>query len=375
MGANSKYYIFGKVVEVCVDKLLTKHQVDELFEPISLYPRANKGEVSDVVVNFIVGPIKQALLAKNPSIHSEIQNGFIQHQQKYSVGIERVEGRIIFSIHLQPIAGKVKSYLSRLYSMDFALITSRLSQVFFEQVMVPSIYFCDNQFLVHSSCILNSRSQAILLGGTGGVGKTSLEIELCQNRGYKFMADDISVVDSNAFVYPNLAFPKIYGYNMVGNPKLYKRVMEGRSLQDRLAFKLKKTLFGPASARRKVSPFKIFGGVEPNKAKIEKYIILVKENRTDITLEPINYSIAVKATLSIMQTEYSAFNNHIFWHEFYRNAKGEETVISVDSVMAKWKELASNVFKSVNCFMLYIPLHIEHKQFIKEACDLINQAD
>ena len=76
-----------------------------------------------------------------------------------------------------------------------------------------------------------------------------------------------------------------------------------------------------------------------------------------------------------MQTEYSAFNNHILWHEFYRNAKGEESIISVNSVIAKWKELANSVFKNVNCYMLYIPLHIEHKQFIKEACDLISQAD
>lgn len=375
MSANSKYNIFGKVVEVCTDKLFTKHQVDELFEPISLYPKVNKSETSDIVVNFIVAPIKQTVLAKNPSTHSETQNGFIQHQQKYSVSIEKIEERLIFSVYLQPVAGKLKSFLSKLYSMDFALITSRLSQVFFEQVIIPSTYFSQSQFLVHSSCILNPRSQAILLGGTGGVGKTSLEIELCQNRGYKFMADDISVVDSNAFVYPNLAFPKIYGYNMVGNPELYKRVMKGRSLQDRLAFKLKKSLFGPASVRRKISPLKVYGGVEPNKAKIEKYFILVKENRADISLEPISYIIAVNATLNIMQTEYSAFNNHILWHEFYRNAKGEESIISVNSVIAKWKELANSVFKNVNCYMLYIPLHIEHKQFIKEACDLISQAD
>ncbi|HZJ74624.1 MAG TPA: hypothetical protein VFC87_07460 [Perlabentimonas sp.] len=375
MRASNKYRIFGKVVEVCTDQSLSKHQVDELFEPISLYPEVSKSETSDIVVYFIVTPIKQPILARNPSVHSETKNGFIQHQQKYSVGIELVDEKLIFSIYLQPQAGKLKSYLSKLYSMDFALITSRLSQVFFEQVMVPSAYFNQNQFLVHSSCMLNPQSQAILLGGTGGVGKTSLELELCQNRGYKFMADDISVVDSDAFVYPNLAFPKIYGYNMVGNPNLYKKVMKGRSLQDRLAFKLKKTLFGSASVRRKVSPLKLYGGIKPSKAKIGKYIILVKENRTHIALEPISYSIAVKATLSIMQTEYSTFHNHILWHEYYRNAKGVEPIVSVDSVVAKWRELANSVFKSVNCYMLYIPLNIEHKKFINEACDLISQTD
>lgn len=375
MRANSKYYIFDKVIEVSTDQLLTKQQVVELFEPISLYPEANTTETSDIVVSFIVSPVMQPVLARNPSIHSEIRNGFVQHLQKYSISIEMVDKRLFFSVYLQPTAGKLKSYISRLNSMEFALITSRLSQVFFEQIMIPSIYFSENQFLVHSSCMLNTKSQAVLLGGTGGVGKTSLELELCQNRGYRFMADDISVVDSNAFVYPNLAFPKIYGYNMAGNPQLYKKVMQGRSLRNKLAFKLKKTLFGPASVRRKISPLKIYGDIEPNRVKIGKYIILVKENRADIALKPINYSIAVNATLTIMQTEYSAFHNHLLWHEFYRNAKGEEPIISVDSVITKWEQIASEVFKNVNCYMLYIPLHIDHQQFIKEACDLIGKAD
>lgn len=77
--------------------------------------------------------------------------------------------------------------------------------------------------------------------------------------------------------------------------------------------------------------------------------------------EPISYSIAVNPTLKLCKPSTQPFNNHILWHEFYRNVKGEEPIFSVGSVIAKWKELTNKVFRSVSCYMPYIPLHIEHK--------------
>jgi len=87
-------------------------------------------------------------------------------------------------------------------------------------MLIPSIYFNKNLAPVHCAGVSDHENRAILIGGTGGVGKTSLEMELCRNYGCSFINDDISVLDSDGWVYPNLAFPKIYGYNLENNDKV-----------------------------------------------------------------------------------------------------------------------------------------------------------
>ena len=83
--------------------------------------------------------------------------------------------------------------------------------------------------LIHASGVVLSNGKAILLGGTGGIGKTSLELELCLNEKASFLTDDIAVIDKEGFLWPNLSFPKIYGYNLAGNKALKRQLLSATS--------------------------------------------------------------------------------------------------------------------------------------------------
>jgi len=313
------------------------------------------------------------VLSSNPSNHSELKDGFVMHNSKFSVALIHHGEVLRYKVYLSPRRNLIINYLSRLYSMDYATITQRLSQIFFEQVMVPSVYFNSDQFLVHSSSMVNANNQAILIGGTGGVGKTSLEIELCMNRGYTFMSDDISVVDSDGFAYPNLAFPKIYAYNTIGNPYLRRLILKERSFHDRIAWHLKLQIFGYSSVRRKISPEKIYGGYAHAKAKAFKYFMLIKEHRDDLLIKRIDAATAADMSIAIMETEYSDLNKHILWHEFYCNSKGTEPIVSLSRVKQRWKERFLQVFSDVDIYALFIPSGMKHTEFVQKVSDIISE--
>ena len=71
-----------------------------------------------------------------------------------------------------------------------------------------------------NSLINNSNLQWLFVTGKGGVGKTSIEIDFCLNNKMSFLTDDIAIGDVNGDVYPNYNWPKIYGYNLLGNKLL-----------------------------------------------------------------------------------------------------------------------------------------------------------
>jgi hypothetical protein len=373
MQTSFKHRIFNRVVQLILPNSLSKSQLGELLAPLSLYPDVSSDEQHEVEVEFVNSLNYMEILSSNPSNHSELKEGFVMHNSKYSVAVTSNGEILKFTVYLSPRRNIIVNYLSKLYSMDYATITQRLSQIFFEQVMVPSVYFNSDQLLIHSSSMVNSKNQAILIGGTGGVGKTSLEIELCMNRGYTFMSDDISIVDSNGFAYPNHAFPKIYAYNTIGKPSLRRLILKDRSFHDRIAWHLKWILFGPASVRRKISPEKIYGSYATERAKTMKYFILIKEDRDDLLIQRIDTATAASMSIKVIETEYSDFNKHILWHEFYCNSKDTEPIVSLGGVKERWMIKFLEVFSNVEIYALFIPSGMNHIEFIQKVSDIITE--
>jgi len=373
MQTSFKYRIFNRVVQLILPNSLSKSQLSELLAPLSLYPEVSADEQHEVEVEFVNSLSSMEALSSNPSNHSELNEGFVMHGIKYRVAVTKIGDILKYKVFLSPRRNFIVSYLSKLYSMDYATITQRLSQIFFEQVGVPSVYFNPDQLLIHSSCMLNPNGKAILIGGTGGVGKTSLEIELCRNRGFSFMSDDITVADSDGYAYPNLAFPKIYAYNTSGKPFLRKLLMKDRPFHDRIAWYLKLYFFGPSSVRRKISPEKIYGSYAKEKSRIEKYFILIKENREKIEIQRLDTSTAAHMSIAVMETEYADLNKHILWHEYYCRSKGKEPIVSFNNVKARWMEIFLKVFGNLNVFALFIPVSMKHEEFIRMASDIISE--
>ncbi len=364
------YKIFGNLVQI---NLLSGNEIQKqtLLQHFALYDESEEEDSPNLIINIHKGNIPNKTQALNPKIHIETERGFISSFPKMSVGFENIKPlKADLSLDFQKKG--ILKYLKRLYNIQYNTIDQRISQILHELVLIPAVYFDPRQFLVHSSAFKKNSGGAVLIGGTGGVGKTSLEIELCMNRDYSFIADDISVLDDEGNIWPNLSFPKIYAYNLKNNEDLKTRIFKNRRLSDKLAWKLKYMLNGASGVRRNISPEDAFEKFEKNKTKIDKYYILIKTDVEEISIQKINAQKASEMSISVIQAEYFQFNNHILWHEFNCNAINKIPILKLNDVLLKWKSLSEKVFKNIDCYVINVPLHIDHKKFVKETADIID---
>jgi hypothetical protein len=75
---------------------------------------------------------------------------------------------------------------------------------------------------------------AVALAAWGGVGKTSLMLQLVQHRGWQFLADDLAVLDDSGAVYRSPWRIPVYAHSLDGKGELRRRLFTGRGLVDRL---------------------------------------------------------------------------------------------------------------------------------------------
>jgi len=365
------YLIFGKHVQVNLHHE-NNTQRETILKHFSYYTEINNSEKPFIIIHILKDDPNTDVVSVNPKIHFEVKNGFKIIAPKITVEY-KFDKEISVNLILENQKNRFIKYLKKLYNNQYSSIDERISQILYELVLVPSVYFRSDSFLVHSSAFKSKNKGAILIGGTGGVGKTSLEIELCMNRNYSFIADDISVVDEDANVWPNLALPKIYAYNLHGNEALKKKIFHNRALHDKLAWKFKYILNGPAGVRRTISPKEVYGNYEKDKTKINKYYILLKKDVPDISVESITTHQASEMTVKIIQTEYAAFNNHVLWHEFNTIALKTNPILKLDDVFTRWGKMSSKVFEQIECYLVNIPLKIDHQKFIKKVADIISE--
>ena len=367
-----KFLIFGKAVEISIDQKLQRQNKIDIQTNFSLYPILAESRNSDIHITICNEFENIEIISQNPSVHQEITHGFIAKFLKYDLAYQLIDGRLWMQIKLKTTDNKILRYLKRINNIEYENIEGRISGIIHEMVLVPATYFFDDLTLVHCSTFTKA-GKAIMVGGTGGSGKTSLSIELCMNRGYKFVNDDIAVVDKTGKVYPNLAFPKIYGYNLTGNWKLEKMIFQNRSLIDKLIWKIKYLLLGANKVRRKISPESAFGSYQKEPVKLTGYYILSRVNETEIKFDFIESGKAAEITSQIIQQEYFNFNNHILWHEVNCKLNGTEPVLKLTEIQSKMNQINHDVMNGFFCKTIKIPIKIDHAKYISEVTVLIEK--
>jgi len=269
---------------------------------------------------------------------------------------------------------KESSFLRKFLSMEFKSNLENISQIFYELVVIPLIFFDTNKFPLHASAVyLNNLEKAVLFGGTGGVGKTSLEILFSEDKNAYFLADDISVIDNTGFTYPNLAFPKIYGYNVNNRRNLFNRIMKNESLFSKFHWFFHYYVRGPKKVRRKISPYELFSGrVRTEKAKIGYYIILFKTNKAKkLEIQNISLESAINTSIEIMKNEYFSFLKFVNWYNVNSELLGFRKRLNTNL------EFANAILKAglskTNTLLLQIPISYTHKEFIENVRLLLKE--
>jgi hypothetical protein len=187
------------------------------------------------------------------------------------------------------------------------------------------------------------------------------------------MADDIAVVSVDGTAFPNLAYPKIYAYNVEQDHELRRRVLANRGATDRVQWWLRRR-FGAKMVRRAVSPSIISKNPNARETVIARYSLLVRDtSAVDISIRPISAESAARFSAAIMTAEYMSVTRHFQWRVANRIAAAHAPdVETAGELSARWYAEGSQALEKVNCEVILVPGHLSEDSQDRILAHILN---
>jgi len=351
--------IFGQSVSFNTDNSRIFSALDSV---LTLYPDSVNKAYINIEIN-IDNYIKiENLLHNNPKNHFTYYDGF---------GIEYGEffiyHQISKKINIKCFIKKI-NFFKQFRSIGFSNLEDSLSLLIHEFILLPIMNFIPQYAPLHVSAFKSNKTGDLLLfGGTGGVGKTSLELLFCGELNYSFVADDMVVVNTNSEVYPNLSYPKIYAYNLEFNESMTNTLLKGRGLMDIAHWYIRKKVKGLSSVRRSVAVDKLYKTFEVDKVKATKYYFLFRTNTvSEIKVESVSKDMAISNSIRILKNEfYPTFYRKIDLYEYNCIlGKGTSPLVSMVDIENNLNQVFNQFFNEVDSFIIKIPLKMKEKDFL-----------
>jgi hypothetical protein len=326
--------------------------LDALREQLALYPKIESAPSLTVALNR--NHVSPAGLV-NPSAHREYDDWFAADYGPVSVAYYLVDGRIRHaSVTRTEGRFPAASVARKFVNIQFDSTVQRIGQIVHELVVVPAALLTPGLVPFHASAVTVA-GRVLLIGGTGGVGKTTLASRACL-RGAAFVADDIAVASVNGVAFPNLAYPKIYAYNVEQNHELRRRVLANRGVTDRVQWWLRRRL-GAKMVRRAVSPSILSEAPNPTDSEIASYSLLVRDTSvSDISIRSVSADLAARFSAAVMTAEYASVTRHFQWRVANRIAAAQAPDIeTIGELSARWYAEGSRALEKVKCEVILVP--------------------
>lgn len=349
--------IFGKNVSFSFDDELS----EVLLASLAGYADASD-DVNDVRLCFGEFAEDEGLLSRNPA-------SFLRSQRRVTTSFHFGQVRwapasdgksLDADVNLLPRRFRLK-HRERFRTLEYSTDVELFEQLLHELVLIPAMYFFLDRVIVHSAAVV-VRGSAILLTGTGGTGKTSGLLSIRREENVEFLTDDIGVMAPDGSVFPNLAWPKIYGYNLGGNIGKGE-LLRGRGWLDRLHFNLRHRI-NPAKVRRKLRPQQLYGRVAGAAVPLDAVFFLFRENVAEMVIEDLPTSAAVEMSLAVMSTEHSDFQRFFHWDRYNSLAFGRAPILDLEVVLRAWRQNLQQIFSKVRTRIVRIPVGMPHDQYL-----------
>ena len=327
--------------------------IKQLEKELTVYPPFS-GK-TDILIRFRHQKDNKAL-SNNPTIHNEYEDGFAAN---FGLVVVRWRWGHTQTLVDCSLPTPEKNWLKKTSNIQFTHPYEQIGQIFFELVLIPTLqlFYYDRFLLLHGSALaLSVGKEAVVFGGTGGVGKTSLELALVGNE-YLFMADDITFVDRKGTIWANFSWPKIYGYNTLGDDSIKSRMFSRRGIIDRLCWYLRMWLLGESRVRRRVDPKKFYNGDIAQQARLSDYYILYRDNTPTLTITPLETATAIDMSLEVMISEYSVLYRHLYWHKYNRAGLKQSPCITIEDIFGRWQHIGHSILDNIRCYLVHVPFH------------------
>ena len=327
---------------------------------LSVYPDGDPSMRSDVHVSLkrnVSDDFNNHPIAINPQSHHEFQDGFGISIPLRGQIVWQKQDDIRVSMYLANFI-RSRNFLFKMFDREFNSPYQYIGEILHELILVPTVlFFYEDMLTIHGSAIVDEEGSVTVFSGTGGVGKTFLEMRFLLDNQYAFFSDDITLLGKEGVVYPNLAFPKIYKYNVSQLPALKRYIDESYGLLSRMQWFLYPAIpYMGTYCRRLLNPERISQIPIPEKGRLKNFYFLFRSKHTKhIECESLDAEKAWKSSYRIIQAEYHRMFNHLRYHEYNRNMLNLPEVIAERDVEKKFSEIFRRL-KNVTFRLIKIPI-------------------
>jgi hypothetical protein len=163
------------------------------------------------------------------------------------------------------------------------------------------------QSYIHASSFERD-GEGVALLAWGGIGKTSAALKLITEHGWRFLSDDLGLVDDEGILWRTPKRLQVYAYNLAGQERLREMLMAGRSAMDRAAWSWWLHRHGPSGVRRRVSAEALFGTDRiAHSAPLRRLFYLWRGDVPRFTTEPLSASDAARRATEVVMQEIEPF--------------------------------------------------------------------
>ena len=345
----------------------------ELEEELSFYPdyETEPDESRRIIISIVDKPGSDTI-STNPSSINVFETGFAMNLGYALIrwNLSSLKDNII-KIELIPGKGHkgLRGFVKRFRSIGYEIFPEDIGKIIHELILVPVTFFFKDKIILHGASLYNKvHKRSIVLGGTGGVGKTSALLRLGKGKDWVFLSDDIVVVDSEGIIYPNYSYPKIYAYNTMNNKPLERLILKKNGLPGKFQWKSIKR-YNRSRVRRRLSPDLLYNTdyLEP---ALDCNLFLFRCNHPKSTgVERIDSKISTQLEMQIILAEYDTFFRYLRWYEYNAMGLGLEAYAKMDEFVENYSALSEEVFSKANNYLFKLGTNSSFEEYTNSICN------
>lgn len=223
-------------------------------------------------------------------------------------------------------------------------------------------------YLHASSMEKNGRGLAII--AWGGIGKTTSMLKLVTEDNWKFLSDDLGVIDENGLLYRSPKKLQVYAYNLEGQPNLKKLLLSNRNPMDLFAWQLHLKLKGIKRVRRRVSAESLLGSNNVGiSVKLTDALFIERSSDNLFHSESISIHELARRAASTLLSEMEPLGkmaSAIYSSEF------SPILPTINDFYDKTYEVLLKSFSGINPILVKIPLNAGPNELVQYLRKLLN---
>lgn len=308
---DTKYYNLGELVFSLCGSGETFEYLKEEFSCLPTPTEVSAVDIHIVLSNGLPPPPHGAIYTK---IHVGWGSGFqfISDHLKYQV--TRADGKYTVLVDIGRSAIQTPYTLARKFvDLNYLTPAQNLAKNF--------MYNCFNLItgVVLSEkgvgCYLHASSmekdgKGVALIANGGIGKTTSMLHLVSRKGWRYLSDDIALLDRRGDLVRTPLRMQVYAYNLPGNDGLRHELMKGRSLLDKIAWWARLQIKGVHRTRRRVTADELFGSDKVAEAANCSSLLFMERMFIDkVRIEKCGSDYILSKLLNLMPKEIGGLND------------------------------------------------------------------